>query len=117
MHFSLTIDTWSAMLFVHWNEESPDGRAEYYMERIMHIILHDEHGVADMRAVMKRIIVHAMGPRLQKLREAADKRGLNISFPDVQGNKRRRPSSIGSSPTISWKQARLGTTNRETWRG
>jgi hypothetical protein len=101
MHFSLTIDSEIALLHAHWHEENPNGWTEYYMERIMRIFLNEEHQVADMRAVMERIIVHAMGPRLQKLREAVDKRGLKIPLPAVQSNKRPRPFSIGSYTTFS----------------
>jgi hypothetical protein len=71
------------------------------MEKIMQIFLSEEHRVADMRAIIKGIIVHAMGPRLQKLRQAADQRGLKTSLPAVQGNKRQRLFSIGSSTTFS----------------
>jgi hypothetical protein len=94
----------TALLYVHWQEQSADGETEYYMEKIMQIFLNEEHRVADMRAVMKRIIYDAMGLRLQKLRQAADRRGITTSLlaaaPQLQRNKRRRKSSNGSSITI-----------------
>jgi hypothetical protein len=102
MHFSLTIDMETALLYVHWQEKDTGGETEYYMEKIMQIFLDEEHRVADMRAVMKIIIDNAMGSRLQKLREAVDKRGVAKSLvaaaaPQLQSNKRRYNSSMASS--------------------
>jgi hypothetical protein len=42
----------TALLYVHWQEQSADGETEYYMEKIMQSFLSEEHRVADMRAVM-----------------------------------------------------------------
>jgi hypothetical protein len=58
------------------------------MERVMQIFLDEERGVAEMRAVMERIIDNAMGPRLQKLRQAVDKAAtyLLAASPQLQSN-------------------------------
>jgi hypothetical protein len=68
------------------------------MERIMQIFLSEEHRVADTQAV------NAMGPRLQKLRQAADRRGVTTSLiaaaPQLQRNKHRRKSNIELSTTV-----------------
>jgi hypothetical protein len=88
----------AALLYVHWQEQSADGETEYYMERIMQIFLSEEHRVADTQAV------NAMGPRLQKLRQAADRRGVTTSLiaaaPQLQRNKHRRKSNIELSTTV-----------------
>jgi hypothetical protein len=71
------------------------------MEKVMQIFLDEERSVAEMRAVMKKIIDNAMGPRLQKLRQAVDKVATSLlaASPQLQSNKRRRSSSNASSNT------------------
>jgi hypothetical protein len=71
------------------------------MEKVMQIFLDEERGVAEMRAAMKRIIDNAIGPRLQKLRQAADKLATSLlaASPQLQSNERRRSSGTASSNT------------------
>jgi hypothetical protein len=90
----------TALLYVHW-QENTEGRTEYYMEKVMQIFLDEERSVAEMRAVMKKIIDNAMGPRLQKLRQAVDKVATSLlaASPQLQSNERQRSSSNVSSNT------------------
>jgi hypothetical protein len=101
VHLSLTIDMQTALLYVHWHEQTADGGTEYYMEVVMQIFLNEQDRVADMRAVLKRVVENAMGPRLHKLRQAADSRGVTTSIFAAQGGKRRHISSNASATTFS----------------
>jgi hypothetical protein len=67
----------------------------------MQIFLNEERSIAEMRAVIERIINNAIGPCLQKLRQAVDKVATSLlaASPQLQSNERQRFSSNASSNT------------------
>ncbi|PVH96089.1 hypothetical protein DM02DRAFT_570094, partial [Periconia macrospinosa] len=73
-HFSLTTDTNSAKLWVHWLENAEDRGADYHMELISQAFLRPltprDTGMVDMRKMLRNILEYAVTERLNNIKDA-----------------------------------------------
>ncbi|KAF2000487.1 hypothetical protein P154DRAFT_434731 [Amniculicola lignicola CBS 123094] len=103
-HFSLTTDTDSVKLWVHWVETKEDGGADYHMELISQAFLRPltprDTGMVDMRKMLRNILEYAVGARLDNIKAAI----ASLPLPPLRTRSPKRgPSkkSMSSSDTMS----------------
>ncbi|KAJ4344374.1 uncharacterized protein N0V89_012114 [Didymosphaeria variabile] len=76
-HFSITVDPWQAMLWVHWSEAEQDTRA-YYSKLVMTCSNRSVSQVQEFRVYIKNLINWACEDRLRSIKEA---------LPDFHANR------------------------------
>jgi hypothetical protein len=73
-HFSLTTETDTAKLWVHWLESREDGGADYHMELINQAFWRPltprDTGMIDMRKMLRNILEYAVSTRLDNIKAA-----------------------------------------------
>jgi hypothetical protein len=89
-HFSITTDTATGFIWVHWKEGGDKGGFRHYMEYIHEFSLRHQDQVATARQLLCNIINHAVGPRLEKIKAA-----IKTSYETVL-NGFRLPASMGA---------------------
>jgi hypothetical protein len=96
-HFSLTTDTDSAKLWVHWLETKEEGGADYHMELISQAFLRPltprDTGMADMRKMLRNILEYAVSARLDSIKAAI----ANLPLPPPQTRNPKRGQSTKST--------------------
>lgn len=103
-HFSLTTDTDSAKLWVHWLETKDDGGVDHHMELISQAFLRPltprDTGMVDMRKMLRNILEYAVSARLDNIKAAI----ASLPLPPSRTRSPKRgqsKKSMSSSDTIS----------------
>lgn len=110
-HFSLTTDTDSAKLWVHWLENAEDRGADYHMELISQAFLRPltprDTGMVDMRKMLRNIFEYAVTERLNNIKAAIS--SLPLPLPRMQSPKRgQSKKSMSSTDTMASSGALVG---------
>jgi hypothetical protein len=94
-HFSLTTDTDSAKLWVHWLENNKDGGVDYHMELVSQAFLRPltprDTGMVDMRKMLRNILDYAVTTRLDNIKAAIAH--LPLPPPRTRSPKRSQPNT------------------------
>jgi hypothetical protein len=94
-HYSLTCDLHTAQIWVHWRDEEG-----HHMEMIFEFSLREENEIVEARGILKNILNHALGNRLENIKNALpafEKSRVSGKGPTVRaGMSTVAPSEAGS---------------------
>jgi hypothetical protein len=100
-HFSLTTDSRSYILWVHWREDK-GGNATYYMEEIYAGMLHHEKANERLRAFIRNLVDRVQEQRLAEIKKLLPslKTALLEEYRSKPGRATLGPSSVTPSKTL-----------------
>ncbi|KAF2877724.1 hypothetical protein BDV95DRAFT_559909 [Massariosphaeria phaeospora] len=93
-HFSITFDGWLVMVWVHWYDAKSGA---YNMESILDAAVNNKLSNIPYRAFLRNLQDHAMGSRLETLKDAVDQLREHTLAEQAQSSKPARAKRAKTS--------------------
>ena len=101
-HVSITCDMRTAIAWIHWRQVDGEGNITYEMERLAQSFCNDTGSMQRIRAVIKNRIDHALGPRLDLIRETVETIRGKFDIEDVVPHAgQMSPPQALATPAVS----------------
>jgi hypothetical protein len=95
-HFLVTCEIQAVSMWVYWREEE-EGTPKHYMKHLFGVTLRQEQMLSRAREILWNIVDHALGARLQSIKQALPQFTARCTFPAKSRRSTTTTSASGSS--------------------